>query len=323
MNQVTKQVIRHVLRNYLSAVLMGTAAMCCASASQAAVSCTSLSATTLNFSYIGGTNSTLARNVMSGVITASCTRTSTTDTGVTVGANNGSNPSGSVGRTLLNAAGMNYFINYNLFRVDSSCNPSTTFGNVGSPNSRISVNFIGPLNVAETLTFNFWGCVSGQSTNIETAGYPAGLYTDSTAITIRPVTGTVVGGLLPVSSTIAINIIAPARCTVSGGPADISFNYTAFGAASFQSTGFTANCTNLMPYTMALSPPNGVVGGLKYRLGLTAATPGSASSLGPTSLNNTGGAAGKLHYINGLMDAGQAGQSGLPVSQPHTLTISY
>jgi hypothetical protein len=314
---------RHVFKKNLTSLLIGVAALCCASTSQAAVTCTSLSATALNFSYIGGTNSSLARNVMSGVITAVCTRTVTTDTGVAVGAGNGLNPGGGgVGRTLLTAAGINYFINYNLFRVDSTCN--TTFGNVSVPNSRILANFIGTIGQPETLTFNFWGCVSGQgTTNIETAGYPAGLYTDSALINIRPVTGTTVGGPLPIGSSIAINIIAPARCTVSGGPADISFSYTAFGAANFQSSAFTANCTNLMPYTMALSPTNGVVGGLKYQLGLTAATPGSASSLGPTSLNNVGGTTGKLHYINGVMDAGQAGQSGLPVSQPHTLTISY
>jgi Spore Coat Protein U domain len=310
---------RHVFKNCLTSLLIGVAALCWANTSQAAVTCTSLSATALNFSYIGGTNSSLPRNVMSGVITAVCTRTLPTDTTITVGANNGSNGSGSVGRALYSGGG--FLISYNLFRVDSSCNIATTFGDVaGPPNgSRISANFTGAVGFPETLTFNFWGCISGQGgNNIETLGYPAGLYADSTVIRLRAVTGPII-----ISNSIAINIIAPSKCTVSGGPADISFSYTAFGAANFQSSAFTANCTNLMPYTMTLSPTNGVVGGLKYQLGLTAATPGSASSLGPTSLNNVGGTTGKLHYINGVMDAGQAGQSGLPVSQPHTLTISY
>jgi hypothetical protein len=311
--------MNNMLKNSLISLLIGFAALYCAGASQAAVTCTSMSATTLNFSYIGGTDSTVPRNIMSGNIFANCTRTAASDTVVTVGAGNGNNPGGGgIGRAILNVAGTNYFINYNLYRLDSTCN--TSFGNVaGPPSSRISANFTGPLNVPEDLIFNFWGCISGQGgTNIETAGYPAGLYTDSAVITLRAGTGPIL-----ISNVININIAAPSRCTISGGPADINFIYTAFGAANFQSSAFTANCTNQMPYNMTLSPTAGVVGGLRYTLGLTAATPGSASNVGSTAYNGFGGATGKVYYINGLVTAGQAGQIGLPISKPHLLVITY
>ena len=46
---------------------------------------------------------------------------------------------------------------------------------------------------------------------------------------------------------------------ISGGPGNITFTYTAFGPANFQYTGFSADCTSALPYTMDVSPAAGVL----------------------------------------------------------------
>ena len=74
---------------------------------------------------------------------------------------------------------------------------------------------------------------------------------------------------------------------------------------------------------MDVSPVAGVVGGLRYVLGL-ADVAGSASNLGPSTLSRVGNATGtSSHVINGGMAASQAGLQGAIVPQPHTLTITY
>jgi hypothetical protein len=75
---------------------------------------------------------------------------------------------------------------------------------------------------------------------------------------------------------------------------------------------------------MALSPVSGVVAGLRYTLGLSLAAAGTASNTGPSTVSTTGNATGSAtHYINGSMAAAQAGQTGTPVPQSHTLTLTY
>ena len=118
---------------------------------------------------------------------------------------------------------------------------------------------------------------------------------------------------------------APALCTLSNGPGNLTFTYAAFAPAdAFAGTSFRANCTNLLPYTMTLSPAVGVVAGLRYSLGLSLNQAGSAADPGPASLSTQGTATGfATHYINGAMPAAQPGQSGTVVPQVHTLTLTY
>ena len=127
------------------------------------------------------------------------------------------------------------------------------------------------------------------------------------------------------TSSINVNVYAPAVCSISNGPGQVTFSYSAFSpAAVFAGTSFRANCTNYLPYTMTLDPVSGVVGGLRYTLGLSLDAAGTASNTGPTSLSTQGNATGTAtHYINGSMQANQAGQSGTIAPQTHTLTITY
>ena len=131
------------------------------------------------------------------------------------------------------------------------------------------------------------------------------------------------GVLQLATAVIPVNITAPASCSVSAEPGNLTFSYEAFGPANFQFTSFNAKCTNGLPYTMDVSPAAGVVCGLRYVLGL-ADVAGSASNLGPTTLGRVGNSTGtSSHVINGAMVANQAGLQGAIVTQAHTLTITY
>jgi hypothetical protein len=290
-----------------------------AGSAQAAITCGALSAQTLNFAYVTGTNSFNTNNFLQSTVSVVCTRTAAGDaTTLSLGANNGSFQSGgNANNARQTVAGTNYDIRYDLYR-NSLCGTPSATNFRDTAGTRILATFPSTaLNTPLTLTFDYWACIPSQTVT----SFPAGLYVDTVNLTLRAV----VGGADPTitTGTIAVNIYAPAKCSISNGPGNVSFNYTAFGAAVFKFTQFNADCTNFLPYGMALSPTTGVVGGLRYQLGLSNAV-GSANSIGSTPLTSTGGAAGtKIHYINGVMDAGQAGTAGAVTPQIHTLTITY
>ncbi len=271
----------------------------------AAITCTITQPTALSFAYVNNTNSTT--NKIQSAITAVCQRTLSTDptsATLTLGANDGAQPVSSNNFAQLGANG----VRYNLWR-NSGC--TQQFRDTAA--TQLSATFSSATLSPVTLTFDFWGCIPGQSV----ASFPAGLYTDVVTLTLR-------NGAIPLATgSIPINIYAPATCTISGLPTVITFVYSAFGAANFQSANFNANCTNLLPYTIDLSPTAGVVGGLRYDLGLSD-TVGSASNVGAATLSNVGNASGtRSHVINGVMLANQAGATTPIAPQSHTLTITY
>jgi spore coat protein U-like protein len=306
--------MKNTWKSLLLMLAIGLVAMLGMSSAQAVVTCGALTRTTLNFAYISGTNSTSTNNVMSNAVTVICTRTNASDKTMFLNANNGTHPVGvGVNGAILGANTANV-INYNLYRA-AGC--SLTFGTTVA--TQISASFVLGANIPETLTFNYWGCISGQSI----ASYPPGIYTDDVTLTLS---GSGLSPNIVDPLGIKVNINAPAKCGVTG-LSNITFAYTAFQTSpSFQFTQFNANCTNTLAYTLSLvanGASSGVVAGLRYQLGLSDAV-GSAGNIGPTSITRTGDATGtRIHTINGVMDAGQAGTSGAPVPQPHTLTISY
>ena len=273
----------------------------------AAITCTLNAPAVLNFVYVSGTNSTNPSNKIQSQITAVCQRNLATDPTTAVlilGANDGVQPTGTTNQALFSGN----LIRYNLWR-DVGC----TLQFRDTVATRMTANFastaLSPVNV----TFDYWACIPGQTVS----SFPAGVYTDSVLLSLRN------AGLQLASASLPVNITAPARCAISGGPGNITFVYNAFGSANFQFTNFSADCTNGLPYTMDVSPAAGVVGGLRYELGLSD-TAGSATNIGPASLSRVGGATGsRPHVINGVMVANQAGVLGAIVAQPHTLTITY
>ena len=273
----------------------------------AAITCTISAPTALNFVYVSGTNNTSPNNKLQSAIVATCQRTlagDPTTAVLTLGANNGLQPAAPNNRALFSGN----LIQYRLWR-DVAC--SAAF--LDTAPTRISANFasttLSPVNV----TFDYWACIPSQVVS----SFPAGIYTDSVSLFLRD------GAVQLATAAIPVNITAPALCSISGGPSSLTFSYTASGPANFQFTSFNANCTNSLPYTMDVSPVAGVVGGLRYVLGL-ADVAGSAGNLGPSTLSRVGNATGtSSHVINGGMVANQAGLQGAIVPQPHTLTITY
>ncbi len=298
--------------------------LCMALPAQAVVTCSPLPLTSINFAFVSGTNSANANNFTSNSITITCQRSSAADaTVLSLGADNGIHAgAGQVNNAQLVSGGTPFDIRYDVWRNNLCAVPGGLRWRDNNAGGRITASFTGTaLNTPETLTFNYWGCIPGQAGSI--ASFPSGVYTDQIGITLRAVLPG--ADLLISTGFVNVNIYAPARCSITGLAATntIVFNYTAFGPADFKFATFNANCTNLLPYNMSLSPTNGVVGGLKYQLGLGNAA-GSVGNIGPTSLGSIGGALGtKVHYINAVMDAGQAGTSGPVVPQVHTLTITY
>ena len=273
----------------------------------AAITCSISAPVALNFVYVTGTSSSSPNNKIQSAIVATCQRTLAGDPTTAVlelAANDGLQPTGTNNNAQLGANG----VRYNLWR-----NAACTQQFRDTMATRLSATFSSTTLSPVTLTFDYWGCIPSQAV----ASFPAGIYTDSVTLFLRN------GGTQIATAAIPVNISAPARCSISGGPGNITFVYNAFGAANFQSTGFNANCTNSLPYVMDVSPASGVVGGLRYELGLSDTT-GSATNIGPASLSRIGSALGtRAHVVNGVMLANQAGDLGAVVPQPHTLTITY
>lgn len=214
----------------------------------------------------------------------------------TVAANNGIHNAGAQNRGQLGATANR--INYETY-ADSTC---TTLWASGGAN-RIAGTIVGLAGfIPQSQVVSYWGCIpAGQ------LGLPAGTYTDTVTMTLR------YGGASNPTATFPVSIFTPSTCTISTAPGAVAFTYIAFGAVQNASTTFSANCTNLLPYTMALDATVGVVAGLQYTLALSAA-------------GATGTGLAQPYTINGSMPAGQAGTCGgtsCVASQIRTLTITY
>jgi spore coat protein U-like protein len=189
-------------------------------------------------------------------------------------------------------------IRYDTYQ-DSGC--TTKWGNTGGTQFSGTLNF-GGVGSKAGATHSYWGCVPALLN-------PAvGTYTDILTPTFTPSSGATL-----TTPTFNVSITTPGTCVLSTVPGNVVFTYTAFGTAQNANTTFGVNCSNLLPYTMALDASNGVVSGLLYTLSLSA-----------TSSRGTGVA--QTHTISGTMAAGQAGGCSAgpcPSSNAHTVTITY
>lgn len=297
-------------RIFLIEILLGCWLGLAGLSAQAAISCTLSSTAAVNFVYVPGTTNASSNNVRQGSITANCTRTNPADpTSLWLGVDNGLNNSGQQNNLRLSTSLLAYDIYAN-----SNCS-----ARVGLSNNRVEVTLTSSAAGTASFVFPYWACIP---TSQALVGFPAGQYTDSVQLGIYSASN---GGTALATGTLAVNALAPASCSIGRAPGTVSFSYTAFSAnAAFAGTNFRADCSSGLTYTMALSPPAGVVAGLRYTLGLSLSAAGNAANIGPTSLQATGNSTGMAtHFINGVMEAGQAGQSGAIVPQVHTLTISY
>ena len=118
-----------------------------------------------------------------------------------------------------------------------------------------------------------------------------------------------------IAPTFNVTVTLTSKCQVTTAPTDVAFTYTSFqpGPAS-ASSNYAVQCTNSLPYTMALdSTATNTVAGLNYALTLSAAS-------------GTGSGAVQNYTVNGTMAAGQGGTCALGScsgSEGRTLTITY
>ncbi len=120
--------------------------------------------------------------------------------------------------------------------------------------------------------------------------------------------GTATGGF-----NVTVNLTSV--CQIASGPANVAFTYTSFQGAAATATGggFSVQCTNSLPYTMALDAASGTVSGLNYTIALSAGS-------------GTGNGAAQGYSINGSMASGQGGTCALGScsgTDARVLTVTY
>ena len=228
--------------------------------------------------------------------TVSCNRASAADptsVSYTVATNNGSFAVGQNNRAVYHVVNQ---LQYDTYK-DSLCN---TIWKANSP-------IAGTINFTTTGTVTaqtaFWGCIPAGQT-----GLLAATYTDTVTLTLSYGSPAVsVTGSYPVSIT------PPNNCQITTAPGNIAFTYTSFGSAVTATTSFATNCTNALPYTLALDATSATLIGLNYTLALSASTA-------------TGTGLAQTFSITGNIAAGQAGictTATCTGSQLRTLTITY
>lgn len=276
---------------------------------QAAISC-SLNSSGFASAYVS-TNPGI--NITPTSFRVTCTRgiaTDATSETVTVRVDNGSNRSGTQNRAASGATNKILYDNY----IDAVCN--TVWKNTSLS---ATVNMTG-FTSSSSQPVMFWGCVpAGQAV-------PAGTYTDTVTLTPTFSNGSTIGSAI----TFPVSIVTPASCTIAVAPGNVAFGYTAFQTSAAQSnTTFSANCTNQLPYQLALdgTPSSGiypgVISGLNYALSIGTSAYGAAI-LSTTS--QIGSGSSQTYYINGVMTSGQAGtcaSASCTGSDPRSLTITY
>lgn len=291
------------MKPMISRALAAMALMFCAGWAEGAITC-SVSSPGFSAYYL----STNPIDITQSSVTVSCNRGLTTDPiSVTyfVAVDNGQNSGGGFNRAVRPGGGVANRINYDTYK-DSGC--TTLWTNVGGGRITGTINFAGTGVVTQTQSW--WGCIpSGQ------AGKNAGTFTDTVIMTLTAAGTTIVGAPF----TFPVSVVNPANCTIAPAPGNIVFNYTSFAPApAIAGTSFGANCTNLMPYTMALNSYGGTLLGLNYSLVLNGGV-----------LSKTGIGGVDTIVIQGTIAAGQSGTCAATppatcfASQAHTLTISY
>lgn len=277
-----------------------------ASSASAAITC-SLNSTGFFTAYVPSNS---GNNVTPASVTITCNRNAPGDAttqAFTIRPGNGSNPGGGSNQAALGATTNR--IAYDLY-VDAGCTILWSNRNLTGTVTMGGGTDFRPYPVS----LPYYGCVGpGQN--------PAqGTYSDT--VTMLPSIG--------LNATFPVSIFTPASCSFAVAPGPVAFSYTAFQTLASQAANtFSANCTNLLPYQMALDgiPIGGVypgvVSGLNYGLTISKVAGGAAILPAETQ---TGNGLPQTYYINGVMASGQAGtcaSASCAGSVPRSLTITY
>lgn len=155
--------------------------------------------------------------------------------------------------------------------------------------------------------------------NCNPAAPSAGAYTDQTLISATYGPSSVTSASTPITYTVGVT----SYCELSKYFAVLPFAYTAFGPSVTATNIINLQCSNNLPWTLALSPKTSVLQGLQYTLGLSVGAGTPAASV-------TGAGTGSVQAVTltGTMPGGQAGSCSAATGtctsvQQHTLTLSY
>ena len=273
-------------------LLSAVAVILLPAAAQAAIACTSITSPGVTINY--PPNTTLA---VQSVFAVTCTRGTGDPLSVSysVKADNGGYASGVNNKATYTPTGAT--LRYDLYT-------SSTCATQWKGNTAISDTITWPAGSTASITkqTSYWGCITTAQ-----AAPSSGVYTDRVGLTLT------YDNNLQLPGTLLVNIYAPAQCTVTTPPGNISLSYAAFGPQVSGSTSIGVNCTAGMPYTLATDVPEGVLNGVRYVLGLST-----------TSTSGTG--APQAHSISATAPGGQAGacaSGSCNATRTHTLTISY
>jgi spore coat protein U-like protein len=253
--------------------LAALALLLSATLAQAGTCAVTISSPSITIAYVPG-NPT---NPISSTMSTTCTKTGGNTDTYTVAAN-------STGVATSGANTLNYSVS-----TSSSCS-----GNTWNALNPFSFSF----TANGTQTRTFYVCIAtGQNV-------AAGTYTGTV-----PMTSNTGGGV----GSFTVTILAPATCNITSVPT-VLFTYTSFQTSdATPSTTFGVNCTNTLPYTMAVSPAGGTLAGISYSLSLPVAS-------------STGTGVTQTHTINGTALAGQIGTCATATcsaTQSTSLTITY
>lgn len=276
-------------------ILATLASLLLSPSARAAITCSTFYSPGVSINYV--TNTTVT---MQTFFSVTCSRDFTTDpTSITYSVtttNNGTNPNGINNRatSTSNAAAT---VNYDFYTA-SGCGTQWKGKTAISDTITWGTTGTGPITRQTT----FWACITTAQ-----APTTSGLYSDTVGLALSAGTQT-----LP--ATAQVSIYAPALCTITTPPGNISLTYKAFGPAVSNSTQFWVQCTVKMPYTMATDVTQNVLNGVRYSLALSS-----------TASNGTG--APQNFSITASANGGQAGTCAggacPPATRTHTLTISY
>jgi len=126
-----------------------------------------------------------------------------------------------------------------------------------------------------------------------------------------------------VTGNFDVTINLTSACRITTAPGNIAVSYTSFvGTDQSNTTPFAVQCTNTLPYTMALSAATGTLLGLNYTLVIR-----NSGDTADVTGTQTAGAAATSFRIKATVGSGQQGTCATPTcsatSAAQTLTISY
>jgi hypothetical protein len=129
----------------------------------------------------------------------------------------------------------------------------------------------------------------------------------ATAVALAPAANAAATAPAPFNVSVTLTSV----CSITAGPADVTFTYTSFQAGVANSAGgaFSVQCTTNLPFTMALDATTGTVAGLTYNISVPA--------------GGTGTGAAVPFAVTGTIAGGQGGDATAATTQGRTLTISY